>query len=201
MSCLIEILSVRKFSLLGLLVAGIIALNGCASSGAAGAKGYEVRVRYAEVVGIERVPMPSAAPAGAILGGFTGLVLTSGKSTRSRVAGGAGGALLGGLATKALEGDNRGYSYQLSYADNSTSKFITEKGYLQLGDCVSVERGAHANIRRVASVLCDGGPVKLVEATHVRDAQQCLAAKEQLLAASTSDEIDAASRKVSILCQ
>lgn len=94
--------------------------------------------------------MPSAAPAGAVVGGFTGLILSRNKSARSQVAGGVGGAALGALATRALEGERLGYSYQLRFADSSISQFITEKGYLQRGDCVSVERGEYANIRRVA---------------------------------------------------
>ena len=73
-----------------------------------------------------------------------------------------------------------GYSYRLQFADSSVSQFITEKGYLQKGDCVSVERGEYANIRRVANVLCENGPSTSVDQTHLQDAQQCHAAKQQL---------------------
>jgi hypothetical protein len=65
---------------------------------------------------------------------------------------------------------------------------------------VSVERGEYANIRRVANVLCNKGPSVTIDKTHVRDAEQCHAAKDQLLAATTDDEIEAASRKVAIIC-
>lgn len=180
---------------------GALLLASCASSSGSSARGYELRIRYAEVVGIERVRMPSAAPAGAVVGGFTGLVLSRNKSTRSQVASGVGGAALGALATRALEGERLGYSYQLRFADSSMSQFITEKGYLQRGDCVSVERGEYANIRRVAKSLCENGPSTKITQNHMRDAQQCHAAKDQLLAASTDEEIEAASRKVRIICQ
>lgn len=160
-----------------------------------------MRIRYAEVTDIERVKLPTNAPAGAMVGGFTGLVLSRNSSSNKRIASGIGGAVLGGLATSALEGDRLGYSYQVRYMDGSTSKFITEKGYLQTGDCVSVERGEYANIRRVAPLLCADGRVAAVDQKHVREAQQCHAAKEQLLAAMTNDEIEAASRKVSIICE
>ena len=173
----------------------------CASSTAPSARGYEVRIRYAQVEEIERVKLPSAAPAGAVVGGFTGLILSRDKSTGRQVASGIGGAALGGLATRALEGDRLGYSYRLRFADNSVSEFITEKGYLQRGDCVSVERGEYANIRRVASVLCEGGPSAAVDRNHVRDAEQCHAAKDQLLAAVTEQEIEVASRKVAVICE
>ena len=176
-------------------------LAGCASSGPPKARGYEVRVRYAEVVDIERVRMPSAAPAGAVVGGFTGLVLSRNKSTGRQLASGIGGAALGGLATRALEGDRLGYSYRLRFADGGISQFITEKAYLQTGDCVAMERGEYANIRRVAGVLCEKGPSTSIDQTHLQDAQQCHAAKQQLLAATTEEEIEATSRKVSIICQ
>lgn len=172
---------------------------GCATSSSPAASGYEVRIRYAEVVDIERVRMPSAAPTGAVVGGFTGLVLSRNQSTRTRVASGIGGAALGGLATAALEGDRLGYSYQLRYASGDESRFITEKGYLQRGDCVSVERGEYANVRRVPSLMCEERGVT-VAPSHVIEADQCHAAKDQLLDAATSDEIEAASRKVAILC-
>jgi hypothetical protein len=57
-----------------------------------------------------------------------GLILARKQSTGRQIATGAGGAALGALATKALEYDRLGYSYMLSFADGTTSKFITEKG-------------------------------------------------------------------------
>lgn len=188
-----------RLLLLSVVLTGLIA--GCASSGTSSARGHEIRIRYAEVERVERTELPSAAPAGAMVGGFTGLVLSSGRSTSSQVASGVGGAVLGGLATRALEGDRLGYGYSLRFADGSLSRFITEKGYLQTGDCVAVERGDYANIRRVANVLCDTGPSTSIDETHVREAEQCHSAKDQLLAATAEDQIEAASRKVSILCQ
>lgn len=182
-------------------VAVFCLIAGCASSGPPSARGYELRVRYAEVTDIDRVKLPSNAPAGAVVGGFTGLVLSRNSSGRKQVASGVGGAVLGGLATAALEGDRLGYSYRLQFANGDTSSFITEKGYLQVGDCVSVERGQYANIRRVTAVLCDGNQPVAADQEHVREAEQCHEAKDQLLAASTEEQIETAARKVSILCE
>lgn len=193
--------SMKNSSYFFTVTATLVLIAACASSGSTSTRGYEIRVRYAEVTDIDRVRLPSAAPAGAVVGGFTGLILSRNKSTGTRVASGIGGAALGGLATRALEGDRLGYSYRLRFADGGISDFITEKGYLQIGDCVAVERGQYANVRRVASVLCENGPSTQIDRTHLQDAQQCHAAKEQLLAASSEEEIDVASRKVSILCQ
>lgn len=184
-----------------LIVAAATFLSACASQSDGRVRGREVRIRYAQVIDVERVKMPSNAPAGAVVGGFTGLILARNRSTGRQIASGIGGAALGGLATAALEGDRLGYSYRLKFADGSESDFITEKGYLQVEDCVSVERGEYANIRRVAKTLCAGGPTRVVEETHIRDAEQCHAAKEQLLSAGTEENIEQAARKVAILCQ
>ncbi len=178
-----------------------LVLAACASSNSSSARGKEVRVRYAEVIEIDRVKLPSNAPAGAMVGGFTGLVLSRKSSGAKQVASGVGGAVLGGLATAALEGDRMGYSYRLRFRNGDVSNFITEKGYLQVGDCVSVERGEYANIRRVAAVLCEESAGPGPHPTHLRQAEQCHEAKDQLLAASTNEEIEAATRKVSIICE
>lgn len=183
------------------IITGTLLFSACANQSGSSVRGREVRIRYAQVIDIERVKMPSNAPAGAVVGGFTGLLLARKQSTGRQIASGIGGAALGGLATAALEGDRLGYSYRLKFADGSESNFITEKGYLQVEDCVAIERGQYANVRRVAKVLCAGGPTTVVEATHIRDAQQCHAAKEQLLSAATDEDIEQAARKVSILCQ
>jgi outer membrane lipoprotein SlyB len=181
-----------------LAIASTIA--GCASSGSTSARGYEIRIRYAEVEDIERVKLPSNAPAGAVVGGFTGLVLSRNSSGSKQVASGIGGAVLGGLATSALEGDRLGYSYRLRFANGDSSNFITEKSYLQRGDCVSVERGQYANIRRVSSDLCSGSPSP-VDREILREAELCHEAKEQLLAASRPEDVESAARKVKIICE
>ena len=175
--------------------------SSCASDGPAAARGYELRVRYADVTEVRRVELLSAAPAGAVVGGFTDLVVAGNRSPGRQLATGAGGAALGALATRALEGERRGYSYTLRYADGGTTRFITEKGYLQRGDCVSVERGQYANIRRVSDVLCDGGITRNVDAEHLRRAERCHAAKDQLLQAPDDAAIGLAARKGAILCQ
>lgn len=175
-------------------------LAGCASTGDQSIRGRELSVRYGEVIGVERVPLPSAAPAGAMVGGFTGLVLARNKSPGRQIATGIGGAALGGLATRALEGERRGYAYQIRYVNGTESRFITEKDYLRSGDCVAVERGEYANVRRVSDLLCGPRPPQQADASHLAQAEQCHRAKEQLLAAENEEAIDSASRKVSILC-
>ena len=87
------------------LVLGML-LSACASdTGSASAR--QMNIRYGEVVRVSRVQTPSAVPAGAVLGGFTGLVLGRDSNPGRQAAAGVGGALLGGLAASALEGDRR----------------------------------------------------------------------------------------------
>lgn len=178
-----------------------LTLAACASQGPSTIHGTEIRLRYAQVTEIARVQMPSAMPAGAAVGGFTGLILGSGSSGSRQLAAGAAGAGLGALVARSLEGDRLGYRYTLAFNDGSMSRFITEKGYLQRGDCVVVEEGVYANIRRVASTLCTAPPSPATAEVLARNAEQCYAAKEELLAASTNEALDAAARKVQILCE
>lgn len=69
----------------------------------------EMSIRYGEVTRVSRVAVSCAATAGAVVGGFTGLVLARGASPGRQAAAGIGGAALGGLVTAALEGDRRAY--------------------------------------------------------------------------------------------
>lgn len=193
-------MNVKPIILLLGLTLGLAACNTSSS----GARGYEMRIRYAEVTAVNRERLPSQAPAGAVVGGFEGLILSSGRSTSSRVASGIGGATLGALATSALEGDRLAYAYSLRYRDGTTTRFVTEKGYLQEGDCVSVERGRHANIRRVPESLCNSAQSRSqsapVDPSILENARSCEEAKDQLLAAESEQDISLAARKVEILC-
>lgn len=191
----------NKFQIIASAATLLLAMTGCASnSGSPSSRGNLVRVEYARISDMRRVEMPSAAPAGAVVGGFTGLILSSGRSTRSQVASGVGGAVLGAVAASALE-DRRGYEYTLRYNNNNTSRFTTDKGFLRRGDCVAVESGQYANLRRVSSTFCTAGIVSEPDPEHVRLASQCNDAKNQLLAAASDEEVDLATRKITILCQ
>lgn len=161
-----------------------------------------MRIQYGEIVRVTRVAVPSAAPAGAIVGGFTGLVVARNASPGRQVASGIGGAALGGLVTAALEGDRRAYQYRIRLNNGRETDYITENSFFRQGDCIAVERGDYANLRRVANDLCQSPPrdPDIIRKRN-EEAEQCHAAKEQLLAATNDAEIEQASRKVRILCQ
>lgn len=73
-------------------------LAACAATSGPSARGYELRIRYAQVTAIDRVKLPANAPAGAVVGGFTGPILASNRSWGRQLASGIGGAALGALA-------------------------------------------------------------------------------------------------------
>ena len=176
-------------------------LDNCANNSGS-SRAREMNIRYGEITRVTRVPVPSAAPAGAIIGGFTGLVLARGSNPGRQAAAGIGGAALGGLATAALEGDRRAYRYHLRYSNGSETDFITENGNFREGDCISVERGQYSNLRRVSDALCESAP-KAPEIVRKREteAKQCHDAKDQVLRAMSETDIEQAARKVRILCQ
>jgi hypothetical protein len=157
---------------------------------------------------IERVDLSSSAvPTGAVIGGFAGLVSASGRSGRSQLASAAGGAVLGGLIGKALEGNRQGYEYRVRFTGGSESRFITEKGYFERGDCVSMERGSDAqgravnNLRRVPDSMCESRTQQKAHPHYVKEARECVEAKQQLLDAQDNDELRRASSKVKVLCE
>ena len=163
--------------------------------------GQAFYLEYARIDRVNRVAKPSAVPAGVVLGGLTGLFLTRNSSSPGkRVVGTAGGAIVGGALADAMNSDTA-YEYTLRYRDGRTTRFITEKGFLRTGDCVAVEQGRSANLRRVDGSLCSDNPPPVLVSRVSDSARQCTDAKEQLLAAETEDEVTQASRKVRILCQ
>lgn len=175
----------------------LILITGCASQNRA----REISIQYGNVIDVKRVPVPSAAPGGAIVGGFTGLVLARKAAPGRQLAAGIGGAALGGLITHALEGDRRAYRYTIRFKNGDTAQYITENGFLYPDDCVAIERGQYNNLRRVSNALCEGPKLPLPEKTNVVEASQCHEAKEQLLSATEDKDVEQASRKVRILCQ
>ena len=182
-----------------MILALVVALAGCSSN--SGNRGKEVTLSYARVLQVERITKPSAVPAGVIVGGLTGLLLTrNSASTGKRAVGTLGGAAIGGALADSMN-DRNAYQYLLEYRDGERSRFVTEKGFIRKGDCVAVERGQHSNLRRVESNLCTNKLPAEPPKELLASANQCHEAKDQLLQAKTDDEVTQASRKIRILCQ
>ena len=146
----------------------------------------------------------TGAAAGGALGGLLGATSSkansSGEKRRRSLFYGAAGALAGGAVGSTTDNKTVSiYTYTVSFLDGDTFNITTEQGHIDAGDCVSVERGSSANIRKVAQVFCDV-PEDSVYSEHVVEAEECSLAKQELVAAQGGEAIDAAIRKVKILC-
>ena len=192
-------------AVLSLLV--VMLAGGCASQTTTGGQSMHtaIQVRHGVVEDVERVDLKSAAARNATIGGLAGLAVMRRGSTSEQVIGTAVGAALSALVTKAAEGENIGYSYTVRLTDGTFSKIVTEQDDIRRGDCVSVETGRTAAIRRVSAVLCEATPARPlssdIQAHRQEEAAECQAAKEQLLKAKTGDEVNAMAAKVRVLCE
>jgi len=74
----------------------------------------------------------------------------------------------------------------------------TEQHDIVLGDCVVVEQGKYANIRRVSSINC---AVDQQPEHHKQAAGNCQKAKNELADATTDKAIENAVIKVRTLCE
>lgn len=167
--------------------------------------GQSVSVQYGLVKQGRQVDLQSSAvPAGTLVGGTLGLASAKGKSSSKK----ARNAIIGGIAGGAIAGSARGSTmgmmYEVDLGSAGMIQVVTDQREIRTGDCVAVERaGETANLRRVSSAYCDQNNQAAVAsvATEAREeAQECLAAKQQLVDAKTADEFDLAQRKIGLLC-
>ena len=83
----------------------------------------------------------------------------------------------------------------------SAVQISTEQTDIREGDCVQVEQGQNANIRRTGSAHCEStASTDNPPDHHQQGADQCDAAKQELTDADTDDEVDRAVTKVRTLC-
>ena len=148
--------------------------------------------------------LDSNAGKGALVGGTLGLLGSKGESSqrqaRNAIIGGAAGA---GIAA-ASQGSRNGYRYTVRTSAGSSISIVSDQSEIRTGDCVVVEEsGSTANIRRASSVMCQPQSAPVVAQispqmqTH---ASECATAKQQVVDATSADQVDLAMRKVKILC-
>jgi hypothetical protein len=81
---------------------------------------------------------------------------------------------------------------------------VSDQREIRIGDCVAVEKaGDTANIRRMSASFCDPANAQAVGAVapQVRqEAEECLAAKQQLVDATTTSTAELAAKKIELLC-
>jgi len=168
--------------------------------------GASATIRVGEVVGAKQVELKDNSGAkGALVGGAIGLAAGSGKDgkeRRKRV--GIGAAL--GAAAGAAKRNPTGMEYSVRAADGTVIVIVTDQMEIRKGDCVAVEEsGNRANIRRIAASACEPEAQQVLNDPAVKqemqeEAAECIAAKEELLAAKTESELAIASRKMEIFC-
>jgi len=141
--------------------------------------------------------------AGSVIGGAIGLLATMGHSGASQVGGAVVGAGLGALVAKETAGT--GVKFTVRLVNNSTIDIVTENQSIALGDCVSIEQGQHANIRRVSPVMCTTPPsdpaYAPMNAANVQESQECQQVKRELLNATTEQATNLAYKKMQAFCQ
>ena len=162
-----------------------------------------ISVQYGRIENIQQVAMAPDYGAGALIGGALGLLATATHSGASQVAGAAAGAGLGALIAKESAGSAEKFTVRL--VNNSTIDIVTENQDIQLGDCVAVEQGQQANIRRVSSVMCSTPPshpaYQTMNNAALQESSQCQAAKQELLQATTTEQTDISYKKMRALCE
>jgi hypothetical protein len=167
--------------------------------------GQSVTVQYGVVQGSKQVDLNSGAvPGGVLVGGSLGLASASGKSSSRKARNAIIGAMAGGIIAGAAQGSQTGMLYQVDIGAGGQIQVVTDQREIKTGDCVAVEKaGETANIRRVSSAYCDkanAAAVKAVQSETRHDAMECLAAKQQLVDATTTAQADLAARKITLLC-
>jgi outer membrane lipoprotein SlyB len=167
--------------------------------------GQSVTIQYGTVTGSREVDLKSnAVPAGAVVGGALGLASASGKSSSKKARNAIIGATAGGAIASSSQGSQTGMLYDVDIGSGARMQVVSDQREIRTGDCVAVERaGDTANIRRVSAGFCDQASASAVQAVAVearKDAEECSAAKQQLVDAMTADEADLASRKIGLLC-
>lgn len=182
----------------------LLMLAGCASSGVDRADvNTPISISYAVVTASEKVQLKSDVGKSAATGGVLGLLIgaVSGGNLEGAAIGAAAGAAVSGTVTKIDEGSSEAMSYTLQRPNKSEFKVVTDNDQLQVGDCVAVETGKTTNLRRAEPDMCQPHPVdKDQVARSQRSAADCDAAKQQLLKAETTEELNAATEKVKLLC-
>jgi len=181
-----------------------ISIFGMSATVEAAKKGANMTIRHGIVEKTDEVQFDSEAGKGALVGGVIGYNMRSNRSKSKRMRNAIIGAGVGASAKAAEEGDLKGIQYTVKAVDGSFIKIVTDQTEIRKGDCVAVEQtGNTANIRRVDKSLCEKGSEKLAAAVaeeSKEEAQECLDAKQELLAADTEDKIKFAMKKIKVLC-
>jgi outer membrane lipoprotein SlyB len=184
---------------------------GAALAIAANAAAAQTSVTFGRITAVAPVTEANrnAQLGGAIVGGTIGAAAGSGRSGSNRALGGLGGAFAGQQIGR-LTTQRQAFEYTILVDGARTVRVVTDQSGKRVGDCVSVEQGSFNNLRLVADAKCApparpaaaAAPVPAAKPTQadIRQADACIQAKEQLLAAESDETFDRAERRVRLLC-
>jgi outer membrane lipoprotein SlyB len=184
---------------------GLFAITVITSSAAlAQKKGQSAKITVGKVEQAQRVQLDSNAGKGALLGGALGWAATRNKSSAKQAGGALVGAAAGGGIANRSQGDRTGMQYVIRTGQGSAITVVTDQTEIQVGDCVTVEETSKgANVRRSDPSMCQPASSQAVaelEEEFQEEALECDAAKQELISATTADQLDLAQRKMQILC-
>lgn len=185
-------------------LAGLTLLTGCAGTEPLTGSSVNslIDIQYGTVEQVQKVQLKAHYGSGVLLGGGLGALAASHYSGTTDALVAAGGALLGALVAKERAGTADQYTIHL--VNGNTVSIVSEAHDLEAGDCVAVEQGKHANLRRVDAQMCNSSlPQTTYPQAHAVEQQaaaDCDAAKQQLLKATTQQETAVAYQKMKALC-
>jgi outer membrane lipoprotein SlyB len=192
---------------------GLAVTTGVALAIAASAAVAQTSVTFGRITAVAPVTEANrnAQLGGAVVGGAIGAAAGSGRSGSNRALGGLGGAFAGQQIGR-LTTQRQAFEYTILVDGTRTIRVVTDQSGKRVGDCVSVEQGSFNNLRLVADAKCappprpaatpapTPAPAPKPTQADIRQADACIQAKEQLLAAESDDTFDRAERRVRLLC-
>jgi outer membrane lipoprotein SlyB len=183
---------------------GLFALAVVSSGALAQKKGQSARITVGKVEQAQRVQLDSNAGKGALVGGALGWAATRNKSSSKQAGGALLGAAAGGAVANRSQGDRTGMQYVIRTGEGSAITVVTDQTEIRIGDCVTVEETSKgANVRRGDPTMCEPASSQVIselEEEMQEEAWECDRAKQELLEASTAEQVDVAQRKMAILC-
>ena len=155
-----------------------------------------ISIQYGVVQEVSTVSKDAKHAGGAVAGGVFGALISGPRHRPLKIMGSAAaGAAIQGAATSGML-----RLYTVSIVNGASIQVSTEQTDIRIGDCVRVEQGQHANIRRASTINCEP-PHSPPPAHHVSSSKNCEMAKNELSAAETDAAVDLAIKKVRTLCE
>jgi len=183
-----------------LLLLPIVAASALAQSTAQSVmvvKGVVSKVENVELVSDDKTGE------GAVVGGVIGYNSGSGRTQSEKRLAAVVGAGLGASAGSSKE--TPAVRYTIATADGSSVAVVSDVLTIEVGSCVSAEQSAdRGTIRKVDQAVCDLEAQTTVAGSRQQpsaEADNCRVAEQQLLDATTAEEVEMASSKIKILCE